>query len=70
MLYNDNGATVFVHPKNITVGKGRVLWAGGTTDASGVAHAPGWVLPGGIRTLDEVAAHAAALALNTMLAGA
>ncbi len=67
MLYNDNGATVFVHPKNITVGRGRVLWADATTCTNGLTYPAGWVLPGGARTLDEVAAHTAAIALDRMI---
>lgn len=67
MLYNDNGATVFIHPKNITVGRGRVLWADATIDTGGKAHGAGWALPGGLRTTDEVVAHTAAIALDRMI---
>jgi hypothetical protein len=50
------GALVFQHPKNITVGTGRVLYAErGYTRATGVLPA-GWVLPGGQRTDDEARA--------------
>ena len=51
-----DGAKVFEHPKNITVGTGRVLYAErGYTRALGVLPA-GWVLPGGERTTDEALA--------------
>ena len=50
------GDLVFQHPKNITVGTGRVLYAErGYTRATGVLPA-GWVLPGGQRTDDEARA--------------
>ncbi len=50
------GALVFQHPKNITVGTGRVLYAErGYTRATGALPA-GWVLPGGQRTDDEARA--------------
>ncbi len=54
------------HRKNITVGKARVIWAMGCTSTDGIAHAPGWVLPGGRRTLHEVEAHMAALVINSL----
>ena len=51
-----DGALVFQHPKNITVGTGRVLYAErGYTRATSVLPA-GWVLPGGQRTDDEARA--------------
>lgn len=55
-----DGASVFQHPKNITVGTGRVLYAErgyarATLGMVGVLPA-GWVLPGGQRTDDEARA--------------
>lgn len=50
-------ASVFQHPKNITVGTGRVLYAErGYTRATGGVLQAGWVLPGGQRTDDEARA--------------
>lgn len=69
-MRNDDVTTVFAHAKNITVGKGRVLWAPATTDTSGLEHEAGWVLPGGIRTQDLVAAHAAAMSLHDLIGAA
>jgi len=66
-MRNDYGTVLFDHPKNITVGNGRVLWADVTTDTSGLIHEAGWVLPGGIRTTNLATAHAAAMALHTMI---
>lgn len=54
----------FDHPKNIKVGKGRVLWAAAAKGTSGIHHPEGWVLPGGIRTRDEVQASAVAAAID------
>lgn len=67
MLSYDNALAVFQHPKNITVGRGRVLWADATTCTNGLTYPAGWVLPGGLRTLDEVVAHTAAIALDRMI---
>ena len=47
-----DGWKLFVHPGNITVGKGRVLFAEAINDGRTVMPA-GWVLPGGRRTQDR-----------------
>lgn len=65
-MHEANGAQRFAHVKNIAIGLGRVIWADGTTDCAGKAHAPGWVVPGGQRTLDEARARAAATLLNSL----
>lgn len=56
----------FDHPKNIEIGKGRVIWAEGKTCAAGIHHPEGWVLPGGLRTRDSDVAHAAAATINEL----
>lgn len=60
----------FDHPKNIRIGQGRILWAASATCTGGLHHPEGWVLPGGGRTINPVAAHAAALAIDEMSRGA
>lgn len=50
----------FHDPRNISRGYGRVIWATATTDAQGIYHPEGWVLPGGVRT--NVRARAEAVA--------
>lgn len=67
-MHDDTGYARFAHPKNIAVDRGRVMWAGATTDSSGKFHEEGWTLPGGSRTTDEATARAAAAALNQMAA--
>ena len=56
----------FHHPKNITVGNGRVLWAKASTGTNGIHQPEGWILPGGERTRDEQRAHAAAQAIHEL----
>ena len=53
---NDNP---YNHPKNITVGNGRVIW-GQAIDGQ----PEGWVLPGGEHTTDEDRARAVAHAIH------
>jgi len=50
--------------RNITVGKGRVIWAPATVTGSKQFFPEGWVLPGGRRTLDREEAEAAARAID------
>jgi hypothetical protein len=65
-MRDDIEYATFNHPKNITVGRGRIIWARGATDTSGNPHLEGWVLPGGARTRNEVVARAAASAIDAM----
>jgi hypothetical protein len=46
----------FYHPKNITSGFGRIVFAKATTTLAGHYMPEGWVLPGGQRTSDEARA--------------
>ena len=60
----------FHHPKNILVGRGRVLYdeTGGIKD--GKSCPPNcWVLPGGARTGDFVEAYKTAEAIDLLLGG-
>jgi hypothetical protein len=50
----------FNDPRNISRGFGRVIYAAATTDAHGVYHPEGWVLPGGVRTTVRARAEAVA----------
>jgi hypothetical protein len=52
-------APMFSDRRNITVGSTRIVWA----ECSGHLDA-GYVLPGGLRTVDRSRAHAAAVALE------
>ena len=49
----DTPIAVFDDPRNITRGKGRIVYAPAAIDCSGKAHRAGWVLPGGERTTNE-----------------
>jgi hypothetical protein len=46
----------FKDERNVQRGWGRVIWAPLTTTMTGDTYPPGWVLPGGRRTLDEAEA--------------
>ena len=56
----------FDHPKNISVGSSRIIWAEAATCTSGIHHPEGWALPGGVRTRDEEKAKAAAAAIDAI----
>jgi hypothetical protein len=51
----------FNDPRDITVGRGRIIYARATVDFNGNKHPEGWVLPGGQRTrsreIAETVAH-------------
>ncbi len=54
----------FTDPKNITVGKARVIWV------KAIDYRPeGWVLPGGLRTQNFAEAHGVAVAMNQIMGG-
>lgn len=59
----------FHHPKNISVGRGRILWAASATCISGIHHPEGWVLPGGARTNSSEVAHQVTLEIDLMSRG-
>jgi hypothetical protein len=59
----------FDHAKNITVGRGRILYDETGGVKNGQWHPPGWVLPGGARTGDVVEAYKAAEAIDLMSGG-
>ncbi len=56
-------------PKNITVGRGRILYDETGGIKNGQWHPPGWVLPGGARTGDFTEAYKAAEAIDLMSGG-
>lgn len=62
----DHPAPPFEHPLDITVGRGRVIYADATTDMAGKHHPAGWVLPGGARTDDPERAVLAAESVNKL----
>ena len=65
MTYEDLPSQSFSDPRNVTVGKARVIWA----KACG-RHQEGYVLPGGRRTQNRMTAqHAAELMHRMMLVG-
>ena len=62
---DSHAAPAFNDPRNVTVGKARVIWA----KACG-CHPEGYVLPGGHRTQNRMTAqHAAELMHRMMLVG-
>ena len=63
----DKESTRFEDPRNITVGKARVIWAEAAHPIStGARHPEGYVLPGGARTASRIEAHAAAVWIDGM----
>ena len=60
----DTPIAVFDDPRNITRGKGRIVYAPPAVDCSGKAHRAGFVLPGGERTTSESRAYEAAGWIN------
>ena len=62
---DSHAAPAFNDPRNVTVGKARVIWA-----KSCGRHPEGYVLPGGHRTQNRMTAqHAAELMHRMMLVG-
>lgn len=57
----------FHHEKNLTVGRGRILYASTGGIRGGVWCLPGWVLPGGRRTTSAEEAIAAATWIDAEL---
>ncbi len=57
---NDDGARVFADGRNLSVGRGRILWGTATQTSRNMVYEEGWVLPGGRRTknLDVALAYA------------
>lgn len=56
MQDNDDGARVFADARNVSAGRGRILWGTATQTSRNLIVEEGWVLPGGRRTRDlEVA---------------
>lgn len=49
---NDDGARVYADGRNLSVGKGRILWGTATQTSRNEIVGEGWVLPGGQRTRD------------------
>ena len=64
-----DGWKLFVHPENIEVGRGRILYAEASVfpDAQGKTYPAGWVLPGGRRTQAREDAVAAAADIDRMM---
>lgn len=60
----------YFHPKNISQGQARILYAKACVDVSGNQHPEGWALPGGGRTQSIETAQAAAMRLNSLMGGA
>lgn len=55
-LDDNDGAKIFADARNMTVGRGRILWGTATQTGRNEIVGEGWVLPGGQRTRDpEVA---------------
>lgn len=58
---NDDGTRVFADGRNLSVGKGRILWGTATQTSRHEIVGEGWVLPGGQRTRDPDVARAYAV---------
>lgn len=64
---NDETVTAhFIDERNITFGKGRVIWAKPAHPTGGERCPEGWVLPGGRRTTNLAQAHEVAIAIDKM----
>lgn len=56
ILDDNDGAKIFADARNMTAGRGRILWGTATETSRREIVSEGWVLPGGQRTRDpEVA---------------
>ena len=56
--------TTFTDPRNICVGKARVIWAPACWPIAGDRQPEAWVLPGGVRTTNRLEAHAVAVEMD------
>lgn len=54
----EDGARMFADGRNMTVGRGRILWGTATQTNRGEIVEEGWVLPGGRRTRNPDVARA------------
>ena len=54
----DDGARVYADGRNISAGRGRILWGTTTWTSKNQKFEEGWVLPGGQRTKDVDVAQA------------
>lgn len=59
-------STAFDDPRDITVGKGRIIWAKACRPVEGGRQPEGWVLPGGVRTTNRLEALAAAVEMDRL----
>jgi hypothetical protein len=57
-LQDDDGARVFADGRNVSAGRGRILWGTATETSQKKIVGEGWVLPGGQRTRDPDVARA------------
>ena len=64
MQETDHG--FFWHPENLSSGKGRILYAKGSTGCDGVWRPEGWCLPGGERTTNRQRAFAVAVEIDRL----
>lgn len=62
-MTNREISPAFDDPKNITVGRARVIWARKTGNIP-----EGWVLPGETRTANFAEAHACAVRMDALMA--
>ena len=67
-MTSDAQETAFTDPRNVTVGKGRVIWAKATMTTGGHRQPEGYVLPGGERTPSRLVAHAMAVEIDRLSA--
>ena len=59
-------STAFDDPRDIMVGKGRIIWAKAAHPTGGERCPEGYVLPGGVRTANRLVAHAMAVEMDRL----
>ena len=63
----EDGARVFADGRNMTVGRGRILWGTATQTSRHEIVEEGWVLPGGQRTRNPDVARAFAVWIDAQM---
>lgn len=58
----------FNDPRDIRLGKARIIWGTKTTTSTGETLESGWVMPGGARTNNAAIAFGAAGVINSIMA--
>lgn len=67
-MTSDAQETAFTDERNVTIGKGRIIWAKAAHPTGGDLCPEGYVLPGGERTPSRLVAHALAVEIDRLSA--